>query len=190
MPCIASASSPTRSAAHGPPTSETIVAIVFYAVSPLYWPAPRGLTFDAVVAAFESAEFLRQSRAIADAWGKAGGRVDLPGHHRIKGLRGAPPSGQHRLLDQRPLRRPVAGGALAVIGAHMAVDQIGQRRCATPIRHVNHVDAKACWALMPRTRADKFRSASSAAKLSSFQPDASQRPEKPDTYWSAPQRTE
>jgi arylformamidase len=42
------------------------------AVSPLYWPAPRGLTFDAVVGAFESAEFLRQSRAIADAWGKAG----------------------------------------------------------------------------------------------------------------------
>ena len=42
------------------------------AMSPLYWPAPRGLTFDAVVGAFESAEFLRQSRAIADAWGKAG----------------------------------------------------------------------------------------------------------------------
>jgi hypothetical protein len=33
--------------------------------------------------------------------------------------------------------------------------------------------AKACWALMPRARADKFRSASSAAKPSSFQPDAS-----------------
>jgi hypothetical protein len=33
--------------------------------------------------------------------------------------------------------------------------------------------AKACWAFMPRARADKFRSASSAAKPSSFQPDAS-----------------
>jgi arylformamidase len=42
------------------------------ALSPLYWPAPRGLTFDAVVGALESSEFLRQSRALVDAWGKAG----------------------------------------------------------------------------------------------------------------------
>ena len=36
------------------------------------WPAPRGLVLDAVVGARESNEFLRQSRLIADEWGKAG----------------------------------------------------------------------------------------------------------------------
>jgi len=41
-------------------------------ISPVSWPAPRGLVFDAVVGARESNEFLRQSRLIADVWGKAG----------------------------------------------------------------------------------------------------------------------
>jgi arylformamidase len=41
-------------------------------LSPLLWPAPRGRTFDAVVGALESSEFLRQSRIIVDAWSKAG----------------------------------------------------------------------------------------------------------------------
>ncbi len=41
-------------------------------VSPLFWPAPAGRIFDAVVGALESSEFLRQSRIIAEAWGKAG----------------------------------------------------------------------------------------------------------------------
>jgi len=41
-------------------------------VSPLFWPAPAGCTFDAVAGALESSEFLRQSRVIAEAWGKAG----------------------------------------------------------------------------------------------------------------------
>jgi arylformamidase len=41
-------------------------------VSPLYWTAPAGRTFDAVVGALESSEFLRQSRVIADGWGKSG----------------------------------------------------------------------------------------------------------------------
>lgn len=41
-------------------------------VSPLFWPAPAGRTFDAVVGALESSEFLRQSRIIAETWGKAG----------------------------------------------------------------------------------------------------------------------
>ena len=41
-------------------------------VSPLWWPVPRGRVFDAVAGAAESGEFLRQSRAIADAWGEAG----------------------------------------------------------------------------------------------------------------------
>jgi arylformamidase len=40
--------------------------------SPLFWPAPRGRLFDAVVGALESAEFLRQSRIIAETWAKAG----------------------------------------------------------------------------------------------------------------------
>jgi len=41
-------------------------------ISPVLWPAPRGRVLDAVVGAHESHEFLRQSRAIADTWGKAG----------------------------------------------------------------------------------------------------------------------
>jgi arylformamidase len=41
-------------------------------VSPLFWPAPAGRTFDAVVGALESSEFLRQSRIVAEVWGKAG----------------------------------------------------------------------------------------------------------------------
>jgi arylformamidase len=40
------------------------------AISPLFWPAPKGKTFDAVVGGIESSEFLRQSKVIADAWGK------------------------------------------------------------------------------------------------------------------------
>src|SRR5438132_2161741 len=50
--------------------------------------------------------------------------------------------------------------------------------------------AKACWALMRRARADKFESASSAAKPPPFQEVAFCSPEKPDTYWSAPSRAE
>jgi arylformamidase len=41
-------------------------------ISPVLWPAPRGRMLDAVVGALESNEFLRQSRMIADDWGKAG----------------------------------------------------------------------------------------------------------------------
>jgi arylformamidase len=40
--------------------------------SPALWPAPRGRVLDVVVGADESSEFLRQSRLIADVWGKAG----------------------------------------------------------------------------------------------------------------------
>lgn len=38
------------------------------AISPLFWPAPRGKIFDSVVGGIESLEFLRQSQIIADAW--------------------------------------------------------------------------------------------------------------------------
>jgi len=41
-------------------------------VSPVFWPAPTGRVLDAVVGPLESNEFLRQSRMIADEWGKAG----------------------------------------------------------------------------------------------------------------------
>jgi len=41
-------------------------------VSPLFWPAPAGRVFDAVVGGQESSEFLRQSRTVAETWGKAG----------------------------------------------------------------------------------------------------------------------
>jgi arylformamidase len=44
-------------------------------VSPLFWPAPKGRPFDAVVGALESNEFLRQSRIVADSWGKAGAQT-------------------------------------------------------------------------------------------------------------------
>jgi arylformamidase len=40
------------------------------ASSPLFWPAPKGRVFDAVVGGIESPEFLRQSKIIADAWAK------------------------------------------------------------------------------------------------------------------------
>jgi arylformamidase len=37
-------------------------------VSPLYWNVPAGRSFDAVVGALESSEFLRQSKTIAETW--------------------------------------------------------------------------------------------------------------------------
>ena len=40
------------------------------AISPLFWPAPKGKVFDSVVGGIESSEFLRQSRIIADAWAR------------------------------------------------------------------------------------------------------------------------
>jgi arylformamidase len=44
-------------------------------VSPLFWPAPKGRVFDAAVGALESSEFLRQSRVVADSWGKSGAQT-------------------------------------------------------------------------------------------------------------------
>ncbi len=41
-------------------------------LSPLFRRAPAGLALDAVVGGEESSEYLRQSRTIADVWGKAG----------------------------------------------------------------------------------------------------------------------
>ena len=42
------------------------------AASPLFWKQPARGSLDAVVGGEESAEYLRQSRAIVDAWGAAG----------------------------------------------------------------------------------------------------------------------
>jgi arylformamidase len=43
--------------------------------SPLFWPAPQGRVFDAAVGGLESSEFLRQSRDVADTWGKGGAQT-------------------------------------------------------------------------------------------------------------------
>jgi arylformamidase len=40
--------------------------------SPLFWPAPRHGSLDALVGSHESAEYFRQSQSIVDVWGKAG----------------------------------------------------------------------------------------------------------------------
>ncbi len=40
--------------------------------SPLFWPAPRGRTFEAAVGGLESSEFLRQSGSIVETWGTDG----------------------------------------------------------------------------------------------------------------------
>ena len=44
-------------------------------VSPLFWSAPKDRVFDAVVGSLESSEFLRQSRVVAETWGKAGAQT-------------------------------------------------------------------------------------------------------------------
>ena len=41
-------------------------------LSPLYWHPPPGRPFDVIVGDAESSEFLRQSRTLANVWGKAG----------------------------------------------------------------------------------------------------------------------
>jgi arylformamidase len=42
------------------------------AYSPLFWPAPKGKTLDAIVGGDESSEYLRQSADIVAAWGEDG----------------------------------------------------------------------------------------------------------------------
>jgi arylformamidase len=43
--------------------------------SPLFWPLPGGRVLDAIVGGEESNEFRRQSRALVQAWGKAGAQT-------------------------------------------------------------------------------------------------------------------
>jgi arylformamidase len=54
-------------------------------LSPVLWPAPSGRVLDAVVGGAESPEFLRQSRAMAEAWrGKAETRYEaFPGKNHF-----------------------------------------------------------------------------------------------------------
>src|SRR5262249_52781520 len=75
-------------------------------VSPLFWPAPKERAFDAVVGALESSEFLRQSRIVADSWGKAGAQT------RAGGRRGEKLFPRRRAAGgpQRRLARPPPGG--------------------------------------------------------------------------------
>jgi arylformamidase len=52
--------------------------------SPLFWPAPSRLSFDAVVGADESAEYHKQSRRLVDVWGLQSVVTrygELPGNH-------------------------------------------------------------------------------------------------------------
>jgi arylformamidase len=42
------------------------------ALSPLHWPVPDGAVLDCVVGGAETAAFLEQSRAMADAWAARG----------------------------------------------------------------------------------------------------------------------
>lgn len=56
------------------------------ALSPLFWPAPKGKTLDIVVGAAELPEFVRQSKAMADTWGAQGVKTRyeaVPGKHHF-----------------------------------------------------------------------------------------------------------
>jgi arylformamidase len=53
-------------------------------ISPILWTMPPGRALDAAVGDLESSEFKRQSRAMADAWGKAKAETryaEMPGNH-------------------------------------------------------------------------------------------------------------
>jgi len=53
-------------------------------ISPILWTIPPGRALDAAVGDLESSEFKRQSRAMADAWGKAKAETryaEMPGNH-------------------------------------------------------------------------------------------------------------
>ena len=59
--------------------------------SPFFWPAPSGLTLDAVVGAQESEEYLKQSRRIVDVWGLSGVRTryeEIPGANHFTVIAG------------------------------------------------------------------------------------------------------
>lgn len=50
----------------------------------MFWTVPPGRTLDAVVGDLELSEFKRQSRSMADTWGRANAETryaELPGNH-------------------------------------------------------------------------------------------------------------
>lgn len=56
------------------------------AISPLFWPAPKGRVLDVVVGADELPEFIRLSHVMADTWGAAGVETRyeaIPGTHHF-----------------------------------------------------------------------------------------------------------
>lgn len=60
-------------------------------LSPFFWPAPSGLTFDAVVGGDESEEYLKQSRRIVDVWGLGGAITrygEIPGANHFTVIAG------------------------------------------------------------------------------------------------------
>jgi arylformamidase len=70
-------------------------------LSPLFWPAPAGMTFDAVVGGAESGEFLRQSRTITADWAASGVKTSFL----------APPGANHfTILD------PLSDASSAMVG--------------------------------------------------------------------------
>jgi arylformamidase len=86
-------------------------------LSPLFWPPPKGRVFDAAVGALESSEFLRQSRAIADAWAKGGAQtryeeIANTNHFTVLDGLSDPGSGMvHRLAELAATMKPQPGRA-------------------------------------------------------------------------------
>lgn len=83
-------------------------------LSPLGWPPPRGRSLDAVAGGAESAEYLRQSRSIAEAWGAAGVATRceaVPGanHFTVVAPLADPASPMTARLAELALASPVLG---------------------------------------------------------------------------------
>ena len=74
------------------------------AASPLLWPPPKGRTLVAAVGGDESAEFLRQSRVIAETWGRAGVKTEclvVAGHQPFHRRRCADAAGEPAVCPGR-----------------------------------------------------------------------------------------
>jgi arylformamidase len=82
--------------------------------SPLFWPPPSHGSLDAVVGGDESAEYFRQSRAIVDAWGRAGIETrfaEVPGANHFTAI--APLADPHSPMTLRLADLALASRALA-----------------------------------------------------------------------------
>lgn len=81
--------------------------------SPLYWRPPAGRPFDVIVGDAESSEFLRQSRVIAETWGKAGAQT------RFEAI---PGTNHFTVIDAMPDPQSAMVGRLAEL-AHKGQNQ-------------------------------------------------------------------